>query len=179
LTGDQAAAFQHLEMSPLQHEEDDSCLIAIVFSALAVESYIYDYAARNLTDSFVKAHLDKLDVVSKWVVITRLVTRKDFPKDENAYQLLRKLIRNRNHVVHYKSVKFLVWDKRSSDVVVSDAAQNKFRFSHTLLEKAKEAIQALDGLALVMENLDQNEFTSIVFDSPIGRNKAHFEKYGC
>ena len=84
LDGDEAVFFEQEHILPVTDRRDNHCLIAIVFAALAVEAYMYDYAARNLGEQFVASHLDRLDVVSKWVIIPRLVTGKGFPKGERA-----------------------------------------------------------------------------------------------
>ena len=92
LTGDDANYFEHSEIEPVETEIDSSCCIIIVMSALASEGYIYDYAARNLSDSFAE-DIDKLDAVGKWLIIPQLVTGKKFPKDGKAYQTLKQLVR--------------------------------------------------------------------------------------
>jgi hypothetical protein len=55
---------------------------AIIFAGIAAESIIYDFSARYLGDSYVEAHLDKLDLVSKWIVVPRMVCGAEMPKDE-------------------------------------------------------------------------------------------------
>lgn len=178
LTGDDADSFEFEFVSPIEHEMLSHCLITVVFCALAVEGYIYDYAARNLGDSFVESHLDKLDVISKWVVIPKLITGKGFPKDSRGFQLLRQLVTNRNFIAHSKSAPVLVFDERVDGFVSSSAARKIQEFNSTLLEKAKDAITALDELALIMEDLDPNEFVSIHFCAPVGKNKKALEEYG-
>jgi hypothetical protein len=88
------------EITTRQHKHE---LITICFSAMCVEAFIYDYAARHTSDSYAKKYLDKLDVVAKWVVIPRLVIGKDFPRNSQAFELLKFLITTRNGLVHFKS----------------------------------------------------------------------------
>lgn len=76
---------------------------AVTFGTMCLEAFIYDYAAHNLTDTYVKNYLDKLDVVSKWVVVPKLITGNDFPRDSKAFEDLRMLIKTRNDFVHSKS----------------------------------------------------------------------------
>jgi hypothetical protein len=52
------------ELNSAEKELAKSSIIVIVFSAMAVEAYIYDYAARHLGDNYVKDHLEKLDTLS-------------------------------------------------------------------------------------------------------------------
>ena len=76
---------------------------AIIFGAMCLEAFIYDYAAHNFSDTYVKKYLDKLGLKAKWLIIPKLVTGKDFPTDSKAFQGLQKLIEERNKLVHYKS----------------------------------------------------------------------------
>jgi len=75
----------------------------VVFAALFLEAFIYDYAAANFSDTYTKKYLDNLSLVSKWVVIPKLVTGKDFSTEGQAFEHLVKLKKARNDLVHYKS----------------------------------------------------------------------------
>jgi hypothetical protein len=177
-TGDGAIVFEQEHITPLVDELDNHCVITIVFCALAVEGYIYDYAARKLSDSFVDAHLDKLDVVSKWVVVPMLATGKEFPKDTKGFQLLKQLVSNRNFLAHNKSAPFLVFDQKSGDFIVGGSAKRLHDFGASLMEKAEAAITALDELAQIMESLDPDEYASFAFSANVGKRKKQFDEYG-
>lgn len=86
---------------------------AILFEALAVESLINYYATHFLGQSFFKDHIDKLSTISKYIVATKLVTGKDFPKSTEIYQRLDLLISTRNLIAHSKAVKVNLenWDE--------------------------------------------------------------------
>jgi hypothetical protein len=189
LEGYEAEYFLSEKLSPIENKLNNHCLVALVFAALAVEGYIYDYAARKLTDNFVESHLDKLDVVSKWVVIPKLVTRKDFPKDKQAFSLLKQLVQNRNYLAHNKSVKLMKADvepnltvngtsENLTEMLYSDSAKRMLKFGDSILDKAKDAIKTLDELAIVMESLDPDEITSGAFHSPVGRAKEQYTETG-
>lgn len=92
------------ELNSIEKELTKSSLIVISFSAMAVEAYIYDYAARHLGDDFVKDHLDKLDTASKWIVIPKLITGKELPSKPTWLELLKSLIKTRNSIIHYKTL---------------------------------------------------------------------------
>src|SRR4051812_18937208 len=70
--------------------------VTIVFAALTLEAMIHDFGAHYLGDQYVVDHLDRLDPVSKWVVFPRLVSGKEFPKDDAAFELLQATFRARN-----------------------------------------------------------------------------------
>jgi hypothetical protein len=177
LTGDDAKYFAYSEIHPIEVEIDSDCCIIIVMSALALEGYIYDYAARNLSDNLAE-DVDKLDAVGKWVVVTQLVTGKNFPKDGKAYQLLKQLVSDRNYLAHPKSAPAIIYDEKKDDWEISGKALRMHDFSKSLVEKAKNALGAIDELALVMENLDPSEPASFFLGSIVGRRKEQLDKFG-
>lgn len=75
----------------------------IVFGAMCFEAAIYDFASIHLGDSYVREHLDKLDLLSKWVVILRFVAGYELEKGQAPYASLKRLIIARNNLVHIKS----------------------------------------------------------------------------
>jgi len=77
--------------------------IAIIFTHIFLEALIYDYGATHKSDSYIKKYVDKLDIKSKWVVIPKIVTGKDFPTDSKAFELLQKLTKLRNNIIHLKT----------------------------------------------------------------------------
>ncbi len=168
--------FLSQELRPAEEKLANYCLITIVFSALAVEGYIYDYAARKLTDEFVDEHIDKLSVIDKLIVVTKLVTGKDFPKDGKAFCLLKELIKNRNKIVHSKSTNLMKPDieniKRNltgqessediKNIFYTEKAKRMFEFESSILDYAKNSITALDELAKVMKSLDPEENYALI-----------------
>jgi hypothetical protein len=91
------------ELNPIEEERDQSCVVGCVFTALYFEAFIYDYAATCIGDRYVLDHIDKLDFISKWVVVPRLTVGKEIDKSAIAYASLKRLHRDRNSLVHLKS----------------------------------------------------------------------------
>lgn len=126
--------------------------ITIVFATIAIEAHIYDFAARHLSDSFVKKYVDKLDLVSKWVIIPKLITGKELPRGGEWFQLLKNLVRERNSIIHSKTSdapytikevqKYL--EKRNEDQVA-------------FFNKVREAIDLLDTLPVEIGKIDSDE----------------------
>ena len=108
---------------------------------MAVEAYIYDYAARHLGDNYVKDHLEKLDTLSKWVIIPELITGKEMPHREHWRVLLTKLIKTRNSIIHHKSSEL---PSHLPDLKKQFEKQRKN--SEAMLETAKQSITLLDIL---------------------------------
>jgi len=78
-------------------------VIATIFGALCLEAFIYDYAAIHFSDTHARKYLEKVGFISKWVIIPKLVTGSDFPTDSQAFELLLKLNKERDRLVHAKS----------------------------------------------------------------------------
>lgn len=93
----------YCENFDLGKANSESGAIAIIFAACATEASINDYGARRLGDSYFQNHLDKIDTLSKWIVIPKLATGNEFNKEGQAYQFLKALFRWRNDLMHPKS----------------------------------------------------------------------------
>lgn len=140
------------ELMSLQDIRGKHASIAIVFSAIAVESYIYDYAARHLSDKFVQSYLDKLDLISKWVLVPRLITGKSLPQSGKWMMLLKALVKERNSIVHSKSKEPPFEMKEVKDFYKKLNERNA-----SILQKSRQAIELLDELATEISNLDPEE----------------------
>jgi len=51
-------------------------IVVIIFSVSSLEAYINHYAISRLSKNYLKNYLDKLDLLSKWIVIPRIITGK-------------------------------------------------------------------------------------------------------
>ncbi len=86
--------------------KEKSAVIAITFSGMCLEAFFYDYAAEVLGDEYVKEHLDKLDLKSKFVIYPKLVCGNEPDKKKKAYNSVHNLKKLRNELVHFKSKSF-------------------------------------------------------------------------
>ncbi|EON90558.1 hypothetical protein MARLIPOL_18123 [Marinobacter lipolyticus SM19] len=106
-TSEEIEALDNVEyderLGELEHARDLAAIQAIVFSAMCFEAAIYDFASIHLGDGYVQDHLDKLDVLSKWLVVIRFVSGIEIPKSEAPYAALKNLVFERNRLVHSKS----------------------------------------------------------------------------
>lgn len=95
------------EVGDESHARRHKCEIAgiqtIVFAGMCFESAIYDYAALHLGDEYVRDYLDRIDLLSKWVVCLRLIADYEIATDRAPYASLKQLIKARNRLVHSKS----------------------------------------------------------------------------
>ncbi|GIU53809.1 hypothetical protein [Shewanella sp. KT0246] len=102
---------QHIDTKKLNDESkskwenlaSQAAIKSVVFSAMCVEASINNYAGGQLGDKYFEQHLGSLDVVSKWVVIPRLICGKSIDKSGPAFSALKILISSRNSLIHNKS----------------------------------------------------------------------------
>ncbi|MDA3877708.1 MAG: hypothetical protein PF483_11550 [Halothiobacillus sp.] len=161
-------------------EIDDLCFEAgvktILFAALCVESSINDYAAWQLGDKYFEKHLSNMDVISKWVVIPKLVCRKEIDKSASAYACLSDLIKSRNELVHNKSKHLDISDpelpKKLDERTTKfyDAAHNAYK---TLLLLSLEFDQLVGPRYNPLRTLDKD--LSPMLDTPQNILKVHVD----
>lgn len=82
---------------------DKSIIATIIFSAMAIEAFVNDYAAACLGDSDFYDNFDKLSICSKLELIARFILKTEVDKSKAYYSLLRKLFKQRDYYVHGKS----------------------------------------------------------------------------
>ena len=100
------AHIAQMNLAVLAEKKEQAVVAPIISAAMCLEAFSYDYAATHLGDSYTKKHLEKLDVPSRLVIATKLVTGKDFPTDCAAYGNMKSVIKQRNDLVHFKSKNF-------------------------------------------------------------------------
>jgi hypothetical protein len=120
------------EKSELSYQATGHAIKAIVFSSMCVESAINDYAGTQLGDGYAEKHLNNLDVLSKWVVIPKLVCGKSIDKSGPAFNALKKLIKARNKLVHNKSKELNPSDPNLSEYLAKSEIDFKSDFENSL-----------------------------------------------
>ncbi len=120
-------------------------MTVIVFSAMALEAYINDYAIRYLSDNYFKVYFDKSDLLSKWVIIPRLTTGKQLDAGSEPVQDLSWLMALYNKLVHYKSTVIKEEQMHSGDFVWGSDAQR--------------AVNAVRNLVLELAKIDERADT--------------------
>ncbi len=92
-----ANSFEHMD------EFEKQIVIAVVFSAMCIESFFNDYAATELGDDEFYDNFDKLSTISKFQLIAKFILKTKIDKSESYYGFLKVLIKNRDSYVHNKS----------------------------------------------------------------------------
>jgi hypothetical protein len=117
-------------------------VITVVFCALALEAFINDYALGRLGKSLFKAHLDRMPILSKWMVLPMLISGKTLEAGGKPYLRIKNLFRLRDKIAHYKSRRVRPDRLAKRDLVVFPDA-----------EKAIEAVRT--GVA-ALNKIDSN-----------------------
>lgn len=100
---EEEAHIAQMNLAVLEEEKEQAVVAPVISAAMCLEAFSYDYAATHLGDKYTRKHLEKLDVPSRLVIATKLVTGKDFPTDCAAYGNMKSVIKQRNSLVHFKS----------------------------------------------------------------------------
>lgn len=88
----------------IQSAEIQRCsMITVVFCIMTLESFINEYAIVNLSKSYFKNYLDKLDLKAKWIIIPKLITGNQIDTGSEAFELFLKTLKIRHKIVHDKT----------------------------------------------------------------------------
>lgn len=136
-------AFETIER--LTEQQWQAAMIAVTFAGMTLEAFFYDYAADALGDQYVRDHLDKLDLPSKYLVYPKLVCGTAPKKGEHTFGLVRNLARLRNELVHAKSEAFPL-------AQIEAAAEHYDDYNARLEKGADDAIRCV---VAVMRELDK------------------------
>lgn len=117
-------------------------LIVVVFCATSLEAYINHYAISNFSKDYFKTYLDKLDLLSKWIVIPRITTGTQLDAGSRPLQDLSWLIALRNNLLHYKSRTVSIEEIKDTDFLWEN--------------DAKRAIETVKNLAQELKKIDND-----------------------
>ena len=120
----------------------NNSIIAIITSAQALEAFINVEAESRLSPSLWTA-VEKLNIVEKWLVVTRLATNEEWDKGKQPFQDFQSLVKLRNGLVHYKP-KYTQSNQAFEDDFTGALARKYFDAAcgmiSTFFEKAKEQL---------------------------------------
>lgn len=144
---------------------EDNCMITIVFSTMAIESFLNDYAAACMGDANFYDSFDKLDILAKFQLIAKCILEKDFNKGCSYYSLLKALIKKRNLLIHNKShnLNDISLDKILEQVtiqLIDDKEQIKGHVK-PLFSETRNAIKAIVEVAMYFEENDENSYACL------------------
>lgn len=120
LSSDKEDWMKDMESSDYRHQSLKCAVQSIVFSAMSLETFIYGYSEKHLGKRYTKKHVEKLNIESKFIVVPRLAVGKEIDKSGQGYEKLKKLISDRNKIVHFKSME----DFLTQSSFLPDSMQN-------------------------------------------------------
>jgi len=120
-------------------------MVTTIFCALTLEAFINSYGISNFSKSYFDNHLDKLNPVSKWLIIPKLVTGRQIRTDGQGYELLIGVFKLRDKLVHYKSRKKKVSElTEEEDWVTEKHAQHSIEAVSIVLQELKSISPQVD-----------------------------------
>lgn len=125
-------------------QREQAAIVSVTFSAMCLEAFLYDYAAKHLGDKYVKDHLDKVALPSKLVLYPKLIVGADFDKSAEAFAKTKELTTLRHELVHFKSKRYDPTDGKSID-----------RHDQLHSKLAKGVKDSISTVRLVLAELDK------------------------
>ena len=140
-------------LSEYYNQEESHRMAFIVFQAMAIEAFLNEYIYVRVGKLYFNS-MDKLSPTDKLLVACKLITGKDFPRNSRAFELLKKTVKYRNRLVHYK-VKEIDIQKIVDEL--SKKEKGDFGKEMADLEKDMEDISTTyDKLVETLNSLDDN-----------------------
>jgi hypothetical protein len=124
--------------------------VVVVFCVTALESYIYSYASRALGEAYAERHIEKLDLLSKWILVPKLATGEAIRSDHKGIQLLQSLIKARNGVMHLKGKSLKLTCIKEQKTSISEA-------NRLVLDSAVTAFQCVGELGQGLHQIAPDE----------------------
>lgn len=155
-----------------------SIVSTIIFSAMAIESFINNYAAACLGDSEFYDNFDRLSIISKFELIARFILNSEINKSASYYYRLKILFRNRDYYVHNKSRKMSFLGYTWEEIQTYDAGveSGEIKEGPHILDKkeidddirsAIESLKAIKDIAIYFDQYDSNIFALYQFFHPM------------
>lgn len=117
-------------------------IVVILFCALSAEAYINDYGIENFSKNYFTKYLDKLDLISKWIMLPRIITGRQLDPGSKPMQDLLWLTRLRNKLTHSKSRKIPIDKIEESDFF--------------WIEDAEKSLGTIRNLIVELRKIDKN-----------------------
>ena len=151
---------EFVEIGSTIHNE---ATIAIVFSAMSLETLINEQAIKKYSNSFFKNHIDQIKLISKFVLLSKLNNTVGLDPDKQEYQELKWLINLRNELVHFKYKSRTIVD---FEVKISDPLKQSDFINEKQAEKAistvRNVIKIIDPKLYTF--IEESNYESIYMD---------------
>lgn len=142
-------------------------ITTVVFSAMAIESFLNDYAAACLGDKEFYENFDRLSVMSKLQLIVTFIMHAEMDKSKIYYSLMKALFSCRDKFVHNKSkkMKFQGYTKEELDQIERWQEENDYVPEEPVydaqdiakdMRMGRDALRAMRELAAFFDAHDEN-----------------------
>jgi|GEM_PF-2239528 len=140
----------------------------IIFLCTFLESYIFDFAGIMLGDNYTKSHLEKLDTISKWILIPKLITGHEIDKSKSYYSRLKNLVMWRNKIIHSKSKDGASILNNERDNLITDF--ENFKPIYELVEIG-DFLTMVNDLFKELDIFDENGFHYMYIENGLNKIK--------
>ncbi|MBN1364987.1 MAG: hypothetical protein JW976_09310 [Syntrophaceae bacterium] len=113
----------------------------IIFSTMCLESLINDYGIINTSVKHFTNYLDKLDLISKWIILPKIICGQSIDTNGKGFELLKKLVSYRNKMVHPKSKQLISFNDEEN--VLSEDIASVIKFTPISIQTIKEITNEL------------------------------------
>lgn len=141
----------------LVNEIQNCRLISLIFAALCLESFIYDYAAEELSKNYTNKYLDKLNLVAKWVIIPKLVLGRELDRNGQAYENVVCLKRQRDKIVHSKSTPKISDEELNKFLKNSSKAKNSTIREYLTINSYQKVIEVFGELKKLEKEYEEEK----------------------
>ena len=87
-------------------------IVSVVFSAMAIEAFVNDYAVSCMGDKLFYQNFDHLSVISKLQLIAEFILKTEFDKEESYYSNLKLIFQREMHLFTAKVNRLMIFLKR-------------------------------------------------------------------
>ncbi len=132
------------KQAELNHKIERDAIVTIIFCALTLEAFINSIAIANTSKSYFDSYLDKLNPISKFVVIPKLFTGREIDRKGKAFELLKETFKKRDKLVHFKSRTWKTSDLISVEIIDEYNAKRAVQSVELILGEMKKFLPKMD-----------------------------------
>lgn len=93
----------HAKLDPMIEERRQCFVIAVMFTLLYFETYIYSYAVSHVSEQYFRDHFSKLKLAEKWSAIPAYVTGHELSIKNPGYAALMQLCDDESRLTQLKA----------------------------------------------------------------------------
>jgi len=135
---------EHKQAEFNQNKIERDAIVTIIFCALTLETFINSIAIANTSKSYFNSYLDKLNPISKFVVIPKLLTGREIDREGKAFELLKETFKMRDKLVHFKSRNWKTSDLISVEIIGEYNAKRAVQSVELILGEMKKFLPKMD-----------------------------------